>query len=232
MERQTFTKRKRFWYCDKCGRTKRRLKSKSDNFNDALMCCGDYMIKSRTTNKADKIRNRRYNKQSNIRKKITNYHDKYCSKVRNMGGTVLKISSETKRLWKQVVKAKTRPYVIKKTQLFIKSIENDSKNVDENKWAKSINDKGIITRSRGGFSAPIIQLRDDMHNTLHGNFLAGFLIGGCFININKNFNITEIKKTILHETLHYLDSLAQIETGHNEYWDMRLKWIENKFKII
>ena len=224
-----FRKKKRYWVCENCGTIFHRIKNETEKIH-----CGFDMKKTRTMDLGHRIQNKRYQKKKLIVDRIRNYEEQYCSKIRNGGGQVLKVSRNTKELWRKVSRSKTKPSILKYANLWIKSLEEDTRKFDDNEknWAKSISyTNGQVTKSRGGWSAPTIKYTDNFSQSLHGKFSAGLMLGGCFIEINRSFDLNNIKHTILHEALHYLDSLAKIEGGHDCYWDIRLKRMEDIFKI-
>lgn len=230
----TFTKRKRFWYCEKCGAWYHRHK-----MDDYKYHCGEPMMKSRTLTNAHRISSRDCNERVRLRKKINSFKEKYESKVRNSGGKVMKFSVETKQLWKKIKKSKTIPTFIKYSDLWLISLEKDSRNIGENDWAKSINKDGTITGSRGGMIAPKIVITKNTtykhDGEVYGNFgmyHTHILRGINQIEISRDRPLHEMKKTLIHEALHYLDGLADMKNGnHDCYWDIRLDKMNNIFKL-
>lgn len=225
-------RKQRFWICKKCGRVRKRYKSHKD---EQPICCRIDMQRSRSRDKGDKISSRIWYEKSKIRDKVKRFEERYYSEVRDCCGSKIRVSKETKKLWKEVIKSKLRPTIIERAQKWLESLTKDS-NVNyesekEKGWAKSIDWKtGMISRSRGGFGCPKLQLKEN-GGTLHGEFRAGILIGGVFIDIYKDKPINEIKKTLLHEALHYLDSRSKTPSNHDCYFQMRLNWMEKRFNI-
>jgi hypothetical protein len=183
-----------------------------------------------------------------IFKKREWFNTTYYPKIRNTAGEILVISKLTKQIWKHIKKCKTIPTFIKYGNEFLKSIEQDSRNIrNKEHWAKRIDTNGIIHESRGGRIAPTIVI------TKHTTYKQNGKVYGKFgsynwkglahainnsnspthcIEISKDRKLEEMKKTFIHETLHYLDTLSETpDNNHDKYWDMRLKKLELLFPL-
>lgn len=163
----------------------------------------------------------------------------YYPKIRNSGGKVMKFSKETKRLWKKIKNALTIQTFIKYANLWILSIEKDSENVKETDYALKLGSDGNIHRSRGGFTAPKVVI---VENTTYkedgktygqfGAYHTHIIAGINQIELCKTFRtLTEIKKTLIHEALHYIDERSKTPSNHDCYFQIRLKRMEEIFKI-
>jgi hypothetical protein len=228
-------KRLRVWYCKCCGYYKRRDKHDTyevTNFNE-LLCptCDISLKKGRKIPKHKKCRHikkelEKYNKIS----KMKNQSILYYSVLRNCGGKKLKLSSETKRLWKKVMLAKNKPILIKRGQMWLESLNKDIRNCDEEDYAKSFNFREVsIDKSRGGWNTPKLQLvTEDKHN--YGRFKAGIMVGGVFIELNKEHNVNELKKTLLHEAVHWIDSCSKTPSNHDCYFKNRVRELGRKVR--
>lgn len=241
METNGFKKRKRFWYCKVCGYVKVRFKHDD---KEEHRHCGEMMQKSRVLKYAGKIREKRWSSQSKIKEKVEKFRESYHTKLRNNGGEVLRFSKETKQHWKKVRKTKTIPAFQKYGEILIKSILTDVFNIRSSKsWNKKINfTTGEIEKSRGGLSSSpqlvIVEnttYRHQKDNKLYGTF-------GSYnrairerkyqIEISKDVkDLNAMKKTFLHELIHWIDDLTDMDYSHDEYFFIRLKLLEDKFKI-
>jgi hypothetical protein len=220
-------RRVRIWYCPCCHSSTRRYKGEEETKFFCSTCKKNYKS---GRHEVDFRVCRCEKKSRKIQNKISKFSERYYSKLRKANGQVLTFSKTTKQLWKKVMKAKTKPCLVKRAQEWIVEVEKDMKRYPENDihWAKEIYKDGEIRKKRGGWSAPVIKLVDT-YNSLHGQFKAGVLIGGVFIELNKNKSIEKMKETLLHETLHYIDSCSETPSNHDCYFQKRLEILKGKF---
>ena len=221
------TKKIRLWICKCCGNYRIRNKNES-NWHDAPRCsnCNKDMEVGR------KYPKRKECKHIKAIKKVRVESDKYYSRLRNDGGKVLKISKNTKDLWKKVDKAKTRISLIKYTKLWLISLKEDMKDDNEKHWKKKFNfSNGEISLSRGGISSiPQVEIVPIIYGAT-GIYKRAFMQGVHQIQIENRKDISLIKSTLLHEVLHWLDDRAEVPSIHDSYFRIRLKLLGNHFKI-
>ena len=217
----------RYWCCFKCGKNKRRYKSE-----EGMTCnCGYEMFKTRTTTKADKIRQRAFKEQCKIRGTYDKFSERYYSIPRNAGGKKLRVSKKTKKLWKKIKQTERKPTLLRNGQKWLASLHDDIWNVPENSYAKKIEySTGEISKSRGGWGTPKLGfVKREKYS--HGTFRAGFTAGGVFIELNRIHAIGDVKATLLHEALHWIDSLSQTPSNHDHYFHKRLDRLEKMFRF-
>jgi hypothetical protein len=218
--------KQRYWYCKKCGKVERRYKNRNEQPDCKI--CGEFMESSRTTKKANKIRAKYLNNKNKLRIKIRDFKERYYNEVRDMGGRKLRVSKETKKLWKDVNKAKTKPNLIRKGQIWLESLKKDLKNVPKSAFAKRILEDGRIEGVRHGWETPELKLMG-IGGSLKGRFRCGLRIGGAFIELYGDNPIQEIKKTLLHEALHYIDDCSETPSYHDCYFYTRLDKLNKMF---
>jgi hypothetical protein len=214
----------RSWICPCCWASWYRKKSSTQP-----IFCGNCKIHAVA---GRKFFQQRVCKHQRIRDKLERFKQTYYSKVRNISGMVLRISRETKALWRNVVKCQQRPVFLKRAQLFADSIIKDCWNAPEGKYARYITSRGTIEGSRGGWStAPAIRLQEKTFYAL-GEFTSSLLDGKYEIMIAADHPISQMKAILLHEILHVIDHLSRTpHDGHGFYWQKRLAIMHKKFKI-
>ena len=219
----------RLWVCRKCGNVWHR--KKSDKIGP-MFCCDKRVLAARKYPNIRKI-----SRYAQRQAKIDRFKEKYQTKPRTNIGTVLQISKDTRQAFKQCQRAKQRPTFLKRAQLFVEAISQDVMlyQTDRDKeisWCRRINSNGEITKSKGSFGGIPNIISSESHYTL-GLYSRHWLKGVNQITISRCATITDMSRTLLHETLHWLDSMS--EMGHNYhdcYWKTRLKKLEKMFNII
>jgi hypothetical protein len=220
-------KKIRVWYCKSCGRWWRRHKKDTDAPH---LCCGKWVVSGRHYPEAKTSRYERH------KEKIADFKQKQWTKPRTDIGTVLKISKETKRAFKHTLKAKTKPAFIRRANLFIKEIMKDIQlyNTDKDKgttFKRMLMNDNTISKSRGGLinSFPIVKLSTYDTGYLKGEYRMAFMRGIHEIELNRYQSMQDLADTLVHETLHYVDNMADIPCdSHGYYWSKRL----DRFKSI
>jgi hypothetical protein len=163
-------------------------------------------------------------------RKIESFKASYCLRVRDAGGRILRVSPETRRLWKLVDKAKQRPTMLKRANEWMISLAKDSQSAPKGCMARYVDKYGNMGRSRWGLGAPklIFEKRSVFEK---GAYTRHFIEGVHEIYVDPNRNLLGVKETLLHETLHFLDDLAEIHEGHNLRFEKRMEWMLKKFPI-
>jgi len=214
-------RKRRLWVCKQCGRAWFR-KRKDDT--STHYCCGQYAVKGRVFPK------RKTSKRERLNAKIQKFNDGYLVKPRTSIGTVLRISRESLRAFKLCMKAKTRPALIRKANLFVESIGKDihlyqtPKDSDKS-WVKRIDKEGYIHRSKGGMTGvPIVKMSENDMGYTKGLYTRHFIMGVHSITLGCKEKIPDIKSTLIHETLHFIDANCEMShRGHDHYWRVRLE---------
>lgn len=208
----------RLWVCRSCGKAWRRYRADTE---PPHYCCGKPVVKARAYPKRKKP------KHQAIREKIAKFRQTYCSKPRTNIGTVLRISSETRKAFRHVLKAKQKPTLLKRAQAFIDVLQKDvclynTSKDKETCYTKQIDQDGKISRSKGGITnAPKVVFENGCFD---GEYLRSFMDGKHNIKLRPGVPIEEMKGVLVHEAMHYVDDLAETKTeGHDLFWSMRLK---------
>lgn len=214
----------RTWTCKCCGICKPRKKNES-GYEFAPRCnnCDKDMVSSRKYTKWKEC------KHSKLRNKIEIEKDKYYSKLRDNYGATLRVSPETKRLWKKVNVMKTKPSMIKHSNAWLISLNNDLFR-ESNSWKKEFRDNEIV-KSRGGIcSTPKVLLTNK--NPYHKGLYVRQIFAGKFqIEVCEGESLFDMKNTLLHETLHYIDDISSIPSKHDCYFFKRLELMKGVFKV-
>lgn len=222
----------RIWKCLCCGDYKRRFRN--ENQQPCCNRCNEDMVQGFKTSTQKRCKHIR--KRIKEVKEQNSYYSNYCTKLRNAGGRVLRFSKETRRLWKSVNKVKQVPTLLKRAELWLDSLRLDICEglKDENAWAKSLHQDGTISRERqiGGVGISCIPKLKiiEFDGCLHGCYRKHFLQGIYEIQWARN-NIIEMKRTLLHETLHYIDDMSKTPSNHDKNFDTRLKRLRDVFKV-
>jgi len=222
-------KKTRTWRCPCCNISIRRYK----NNHDRPKCkrCNIYMVKSIKQTIQRKCRCVR------IDEKKRKFKERYYTKVRNIGGEILKISTETNQLWKSIRKVKQKPAFLRRANLWLESLNKDLWNCkDENKMFKIINNNGIIERHKGGMTSTPEIIFKDYNINIKGQYTRHFTKDIHEIFIHIKYPILDMRATLLHEVVHFLDDVVDmggigIGLCHDYYFQKRLEWMSKKFKV-
>lgn len=224
-------KKIRVWYCRYCGRCWHRKKKDK---TPSIYCCGKLVVSGRH------YPERKISRYDRKRHKNEEFKSKYWTKPRTNIGTVLQLSKETRRSFKYTTKAKTRPAFIRRANQFIQSIckdatvyKSENKNQYPNRWKKILNSDGTISKCRGSFTGfpTVIMSKTDMWST-KGEYSRAFMQGQHSITMNCKLPFAEWTETFAHETLHFIDALAEIPCdNHGYYWKNRLDKFKSMLKI-
>ena len=204
-------RKQRYWICDKCYVIYSRKKK------DAYQCChvcGEHMRKAIKwpNDRWLKLREKKKKKEKVLRADRT----KRYSKLYNSQGYVFKVSKKLKSIWKTIEGLKQKPALIRWSNKFIEEVYN------------CIHADGQI----GFVSVPNVIMKDMFD---HGDYVrALFKEEGHRIAI-KNENIEQMKLTLLHESVHYIDDCTRAtrggkrkknkiprDLGHDVTWHRRL----------
>lgn len=170
---------------------------------------------------------------------VTTFNQKMRSKPRTSAQRVLNPSKEVRAAWSAVRKAKTKPAIMRRAEIFLGLLlEETTRRPSDDMWTtrKKLSEAGSVTivRHWATWGAPKLIARDDMPKNLYGQFSRGFAGASAkneiIINVKHVYPDPtmlpreNLRSTIVHEILHVLDANADIETaGHDRYWDMRMK---------
>src|SRR3990167_4026580 len=218
-------KKIRVWYCVCCKRMHNRKKSETSTFNCSTCSCA--------MKKGTKYYTIKECKHTRIKNKVLQFKERHYSKLRNAGGKRLRISCQTKQLWKSLDKAKHKPTFLSRANEWLKSLQNDIfANFNENDYCKTLDRKGLIQKTREGKgNCPPIKWQPPNKYEL-GIYHRHLLMGIREIRLTEGRILAEIKLTLLHEALHYLDDVTNInDANHDCYFNKRLKILEGIFKI-
>jgi predicted SprT family Zn-dependent metalloprotease len=164
------------------------------------------------------------------RKRIQAFKDSYYTRIRDAGGRILRLSSEARLAWRRVANVKQRPAFLRRAQEFINLIKRDSYAAPAEFMCKTIGSDGTITRTRGGIvSTPEVILTNDLPGK-YGEYTAGWNTKHSIAILDRDIN--EMKQTLRHEVLHYIDNMSHTPNDHHGcYWQMRLDRLSKVLKL-
>ena len=172
------------------------------------------------------------------RKWIQEFRESYYSRIRNNAGELFRFQKDTLMCWKKVAQTKTRPAFQKRAQEFLNLVRRDAYTYQDGEhYAKKLystairNNKFELISSRGGqTSVPEVVLVSSLPG-LYGEYTAGFTVKHA-ITILSERDIEGMKKTFIHETLHYIDDMSMTpHEGHSCYWNVRLEKLNKILKL-
>jgi hypothetical protein len=227
------SRRLRLWVCRCCGRCWKRKKI-DERGPGGLVCvyCNLRTEAGRTYPHSRKCKHER------AHEKVSKWKRSKWSVPRMQSGRKLSLTPEIRRAWREVRKAKTRPNLLRKTEMFIElllahaqdTVGPDGKVVRWQRSLKLSRDGKRVEESKvagGGFSKLPISVTDSGPSNRYGIFRRGFSCGiGIEIHASRELHpdATSIRVTLVHEILHALDSLAGLrDSGHDLLWRSRLK---------
>jgi hypothetical protein len=165
-----------------------------------------------------------------MRTKIQRFKNTYQIKPRTNAGTALQISPETKRIFRECLMAKTKPAFLRRAEKFVHSIHKDSmvhgtEKDREGLWCKSINERGEISKSKGGLTGiPEVKFSETLPSYVLGQYNRAILQGKYSIEFRKAEPLVNMPETLVHEVLHFIDDRCEMNrNNHDCYWDIRLE---------
>lgn len=204
------------WYeCDFCGRKfSRRVDTK------------------RVQRHEDVDRKRRARNAAEVRR----FNERLGSKPRTCLGRAVTATPELRQLWNDVRRAKRADAVIRRGQKFYDALWEEAFDRGREGWTvrKILRADGSIderlNRTTQRASAEISQF-DAKDSSLFGHWQSGgFERQTIKLNVAAHADVTDLRRTLLHEILHSLDSLAKLDDdGHGRLWKQRLLKLEQIF---
>ena len=163
---------------------------------------------------------------------LQKFQENYQRKVRNTAGEVFLPSKETKRVWREVGKAKRIDSFERRVANLIELIGKDIWSVrNDNRMSKGIRynretGKHEITSSKGGQTgSPKLVISTKWSATL-GHFHAGLMTNFEIMLIKRS--LKEMRATLLHELTHWIDHLSSTRQTHDTYFLMRIDDLEKR----
>ena len=176
----------------------------------------------------------------------------YASEIRTYYGMILQPSEETKRLWYKVRRATGESALLRAAQKWLEGLAKDSERVVREYLEQLSFEKGSsaerwrqMVLKKSGLVKPSVP---DLVEVSDSSSLTGYyspvspsgkpqievLISGSLADLlwsRSTRSEYEIRRTILHETLHWLDSLADLpwRENHGLPWEERLRKFKRMF---
>lgn len=217
----------RLWVCPCCRRAYNRTMKES--YMECSYCKGVSCRKARTYPSSRKT----LCKHERAKKQKSRFKETYYTKVRKSNGRVFYRDPDARKAWDEVRKAKQRPTLARRAEKWFQEIYRISQEGVEDSMPKEVTVDGEVVESRHYYHLPPELLfvdRPYIHRSVLGEYRRKY--GRRKITVALRQDLDYVRETIIHEVLHMLDSMANIDDErHGKYWKMRLDKFRKMFPI-
>lgn len=155
------------------------------------------------------------------------FESRYHSVVRKANGHAFKPSARLRKMWKLVVQAKQKRSVISRGRIWLDQLAKEA-NTGQG-MARSLGTRKVL-RYRIKKGTPALEFKVESTRKSPTYTLFGTYGGDNCIEIHNTHNgLDQMRDTLVHESLHFLDSLALMPSGHGGYWVKRLRQMSTWF---
>lgn len=211
----------RTWICPCCKSSWHRRKSQASG--PFCGTCAQRTVPGRSYPTPVKCTHRR------ALRKVATFKEIHYTAPRCASGHVLGLTSELRSTWGACRRAKTRPALVRRAALWVAALETESQRRDG--YSKWIDGYGTVRESRTRIGVPKLITADSHYGTL-GTYHWSLMDGKHSITVALDQPLDEVRETLIHEALHFLDQIAGLgASGHDCYWHQRLARMRAMFPV-